>query len=514
MKKAKKTSAPSAKSLINLDLYPALRNLTESEITELLWRKGSLSWKLNSAQKELTDFFHNSKERIVVVAMTRQIGKTFTAVSLALEYALQNPNTEIKYCCGNAKTALKATRSNLLKIIEDCPKELKPTYDRTLGCYKFKNGSLLHLEGLDSGKADDLRGTAAKLIVIDEAGFINDLTYALYSVLFPMTNTTKGKFLIISTPPRSAGHDFDKVVQTARGAGAFYELNAYKYLALVKDDPSFFKDRYTLDAVEENKKNMPENAFNREILCQFIRDEETVVIPEFTEERKYKIVKDWVRPKQYDAYVSMDLGMTDLTAILFAYYDFVNNKLVIEDELEVNSKKLNSDYLGSEIVKIEARLWTDDLGFQTEPLKRVCDINEQIARVDLNRRYNLQFVSAKKDDKDAGINMLRVKIQNEEIIINPRCKKLIFHLENATWNKKRTSFERTPTAGHYDFVDAMLYLIRAVKYNKNPFGTPSVDTTNMSRNFRAESDNKNIQALEKMFSHRFTPKKPFKFGAK
>ena len=42
-------------------------------------------------------------------------------------------------------------------------------------------------------------------------------------------------------------------------------------------------------------------------------------------------------------------------------------------------------------------------------------------------------------------------------------------MKNATWNKSRKSYERSPDAGHYDAIDALKYLVRNIQQNKNPY---------------------------------------------
>jgi len=57
------------------------------------------------------------------------------------------------------------------------------------------------------------------------------------------------------------------------------------------------------------------------------------------------------------------------------------------------------------------------------------------------------------------------------IIINPRCKRLISHLDNVKWAsaKNKSTFGRSQDNGHYDFVDALIYLVRSIVYSKNPY---------------------------------------------
>lgn len=184
--------------------------------------------------------------------------------------------------------------------------------------------------------------------------------------------------------------------------------------------------------------------------CEMITDEESAVVPEFKEDLQKEIIKEWKRPPFYDAYTSMDVGLIDLTVVLFAYYDFLEGKLVIEDEFVLNGAKMTSKHLSENIKLKEQELWTNPVtGEYKAPYLRVSD-NNLILINDLQRTYNLTFIPTRKDEAEAALNNMRVMLAGKKIIINPRCKTLIFHLENATWNKARTKYDRSPDFGHFD----------------------------------------------------------------
>lgn len=219
--------------------------------------------------------------------------------------------------------------------------------------------------------------------------------------------------------------------------------------------------------------------------CRVIVDDNFAIIPEFSK-AKDAIVKEWERPAFYDSYVSMDVGMKDLTVVLFAWYDFLNSKVVIEDEFVINGQKLNTNTLAAGIKQIENKNFTDQLtGEKQEPYLRVSD-NNLIVIKDLWDLHALRFLPTRKDDADAALNKVRIMIQNEEIIINPRCKTLIMHLEAGIWNKGKTSFERSADMGHFDAIDSLKYLIRNVQTTKNPYPSHYF-AGNTSNQFRLNS---------------------------
>jgi hypothetical protein len=167
--------------------------------------------------------------------------------------------------------------------------------------------------------------------------------------------------------------------------------------------------------------------------------------------------------------VGGDIGFKDLTVFLFGYYDFKAARVIIEDEVVMNGKKMTTSLMALKIKETETNLYTHPLTKELkEPYLRTCD-NNLIVINDLYRLHNLTFQPTAKDDAQAALNNLRILLKEGRIIIHPRCKTLIHHLRNATWNKSRKSFDRSPDAGHYDAVDALKYLIRNVQLNKNPY---------------------------------------------
>ncbi len=188
------------------------------------------------------------------------------------------------------------------------------------------------------------------------------------------------------------------------------------------------------------------------------------VIPEANEETMARIVKEYQKPPYFDPYVSMDIGVKDLTGVLYGYYDFLTGKIVIEDEATFKGRSFTTANLAASIIQFEERLW----GLK-KPFLRIADNNNLILLNDLNIDYGLSFIPTAKDNKHAWLNQIRILIAEERLIINPRCKQLIFHLKNATWNKNKTEYERSLDGGHYDLVDALAYLIRNIAYTKNPY---------------------------------------------
>ena len=381
--------------------------------------------------------------------------------TIAVEYCLKNPNSMVKMIAPEVKMIRQILRPIMREILQDCPPELEPKYKENEHRFKFDNGSEIQIAGTDNGNAESLRGTKAHLCIIDEAGFCNDLDYIIKSIIIPTTTTTKGRIILSSTPPKTNDHEFVKFWEKAETEGYLIKRTIYDNPRLTPED---------IEVLAEAVGGKHSIGFRREYLCEKIVSEDDAVVPEFTPEMEEEVIKVWPRASHYDAYSAMDIGFNDLTVVLFAYYDFKNAKLIIEDELVENGKKLVSDDFAKRIREKEQNNWKNPItGESKDPYMRVSDNNNLIFLNDLQVKHNLTFITIDKKESEAALNNMRRLVKNGQIIINPRCKVLISHLKNAIWNRSRTSYQRSQDNGHYDAVDSLKYLCRAVNFNKNPY---------------------------------------------
>lgn len=434
-----------------------------------LWRRGNLSWKLDSLQQEMREDFYKSSHKINVWLASRRLGKSRLLSTIAIEICIKQPNAIVKYLAETSKQAREITDNLFSEIIEDAPKEVKPSFLVRENCWKFPNGSKIQFSGADNNGAEKLRGSAAHLALVDEAGFCDKLKYAVRTILLPTLLTTNGKLILSSTPPMQGDHEFKDFIETAEKNGSLIKKTIYDCPRMSEE----FIQREIIDQYPGGKQNID---FRREYLVELIRSEEQSVIPEFTDELQEKVIKDWDRPAYYDCYVSADWGITDKTGILFAYYDFKNAKLVVEDELVMNGARMNTTILAQSIKDKERQLWNDPISQEPKNVYlRIGDNNLHIIQ-DLSILHQLHFIPTDKQNKEGFLNTVRVLMQDEKIIINPRCKNLISHIKYAEWDKNKRSFNRHNLYGHYDLVDALVYLVRNVAFTKNPYPKGSFQT--------------------------------------
>jgi hypothetical protein len=431
----------------------ALAEITPEVARHVLWSMGNLQWKLKPHQHLLYNAYRKARQRTTVFHCSRRIGKSFTLCLIADEVARSKERAQVRYAAPTQKNVRDIILPVMQEILSDCPKRYRPQWKGQDGHYVYPNGSTVSIAGTDGGNADRLRGSACDLGILDEAGFMDNLSYVVRSILMPQFITTDGRLIISSSSPISPAHDFVNYLERAEAAGSLARMTIYE------DSRPEVLARIPEWQVESGGKDSTD--WLREYECKIIVDETRAIVPEFTEAARFeRLVKEVPRPAHYDSYVSMDVGFNDLTAVLFGYWDFANAALVIEDEVSLN--RMTTEHLASSIKAKEKALWPKP------PMVRVSD-TDLIVIHDLNELHNLGFIPTAKDDKEAAVNLLRLLVAKEKLWIHPRCKGLISHLKYGVWNKQRSQFDRAEGFGHFDFVDSLVYLVRNLRREKNPY---------------------------------------------
>lgn len=476
---------------------PPVSITREDAITEL-WTLGILAWKLHAAQIDIYEAVQKSDAQKFIINCSRRLGKSYCLCLIAIEYAMQNPNVRICYAAPTAKAVKKIIAPLFKTILDDCPSPLRPKWSAQDQVYKFPNGSEIHIAGTDAERAESLRGQSMHLGICDEAGFMDDLDYVVADILMPQTLTTGGRIILASTPAKTPAHDFTKYAEVAERDGNYIKKTIYDnpligkktiIKFMMETDPNL-----TQAQAEEywKQKSGPQNTtWQREYMAVNKTDEDLAIIPEF-EPLISELVRECVRPPFYDGYVGLDIGFNDFTVALFGYWDFAQATLVIEDEVVLN--RSTTQTLANNIKETELRLWG-----HKRPYLRFSD-TDLIVIADLQHQHGITFVPTKKDNKESAINNLRMMVANKQIAIHPRCKHLISHLKYGIWNKNKTSFEKSGDYGHFDAVDALIYLSRNLQRNRNP--VPAGYGLDINGQFIAPNLNatKNSKAIKKMFS--------------
>jgi hypothetical protein len=440
-----------------------------------LWRVGDLSWLLDENQLEIKSAVETSASKYYVVECARRLGKSYLLVVLAIEAALKKPRQRILYAAPTTKDAQEIVAPLIEQICETAPFVVK--YDKNQSKWVFPNGSQIRLFGCDNKtKANRGRGSGAHLVLLDEAGFIPTLDYVLHSIVAPQTLTTRGRVVLASTPSDEPDHPFTHLAQKAEEGGYYVRKTLHDNPRLTKEEI----EKYIADdaallgfTVEEFKES---DVYKREFLALRAIDTNLVVLPEWDGR-----LEEVERPEFYDGYVAFDAGGVDPHALLFGYWDFEKQELVIEDELFLRDNE-NTEEIVAETKKKEAFLWGVDKWDGTlralekdvlipsvarkQPYIRVSDLGS--SKLEL-RVDGMTFLPTAKTEKRAQVDSVRVMLRQKKIKIHPRCRNLARHIRTTMWlNEKQTTYRRTKDGQHGDLVDCLVYIVRNLRRTKNP----------------------------------------------
>lgn len=417
----------------------------------LCWERGKLDYKLKPNQLLIYNKLRGIEGRKALLHCSRRFGKSFLLLLIAVEEALRRAGTQVSFICPtqrNLKTYIKPIFDSLLK---DCPDTLRPKYKVLDGCYQFPNGSAIYLFGVEGGNMENLRGQSAGLAIVDEAGFVTQLSYIVDSILMPQLLTTNGRMILSSSSPISPAHEFVKYINDA-------QINGY-YFKFTIDEAGY--DPKVVDEFAKEVGGRQSPSFRREFMCEIVRDGERSLCPEWDD--KY-IIAEAPRDELFAFYhkvFSLDSGVRDATVGLFGYYDFKKAKLIIESEFALSGIEVRTDHIAEQIQKIEAELGYTDVS-------RYADNENLILIQDLTMFHNTPVLSTSKDSLEAMVNMVRLWVKDERILVKDTCKLLLQTLRNGEWNTNKTEFARTAELFHMDAFAALMYMVRMCNTAINP----------------------------------------------
>lgn len=436
------------------------REITREQALEAAWSRGLLSYKLRDYQRVLHqamwNFILEPTCRMSATVISRQWGKSYTQNLVAVEFAVRCPGAQIRMAAPTRDALKKITMPIMKQILADCPAKFLPKWRDKDHMWIFPNGSEIHLGGANDGHADDLRGPRSHLSVIDEAGFVDDLDYLVDSIMMPQTLSTGGTLIITSTPPRSPAHSFVDIADLCKKNGHYIHRDIYS---------TGFSDE-TIGLYAKSCGGFESTNWKREYLALFVTDEALAITPEWSEKFK-EAVEPGELHRFWHRYTSLDLGIRDNTAAVWAYYDFRKAQLVAEQELIVSGTKLVTPMLADGIRQKEAELGYDKVGVY----RRVADNNNLQLLNDLRAIHGLPFFATSKDELPAMVNELRMWLGAGRIRVHPRCVNLIGCLEKGIWKNEANigrEFARSRAYGHFDALSALIYMVRNVDVHSNP----------------------------------------------
>jgi len=459
----------------------------EKEARSLCWSAGVVApWYLRDSQLDMYELMLN--ERFAFIEAARRFGKTTSILCFVLEQLIQNPGWICRWCFPEKNQAREVLLAEVTKIQAWVPDDQRFTYKQVDSVYTHPNGSRLYIRGVNHDRGESARGAASNIIIADEYGFWVEPDYIIREVLSPQLQNQEGRWLIkASTPPRNLGHLYYSEREQAIRRGRFIQKT-------IKDNEALTPEEHQEIIDECGGINSP--SYRRERLCEPVSDPDMLIVPEFVNEVGGNVIPDdFPRPEFYTPYVGGDSGADDNTFIVFGYYDFRHDRLIIERELMMMGQTTQT--IINEAKRIESELWGE-----TKPKKRVYDAPKQlIYDIFIDHKWPVQM--PQKEDKLAAIHDLRSEVGARRFLVKESCKNLRRQLQVGMWrDEKHTDFERSEGLGHLDGVAAAIYFNRCIDRKLNPmpqhYGL-SRETNFITQNRAAVAPNSSEGALSSLF---------------
>jgi hypothetical protein len=237
--------------------------------------KGSMVYHPWPYQKRLIETYH--KYRYSISLMPRQSGKSTSAAGYLLWYAMFVPDSTI-LVAAHKYTGAQEIMQRIRYAYENCPDHIKAgvtTYNK--GSLDFENGSRIVSATTTENTG---RGMSITLLYLDEFAFVRPSIAKEFWTAITPTLSTGGKAIITSTP-NSDEDQFAFIWKSANktedefGNTTELGINGFRaYRAHWSEQPG--RDQKWADEI---KAQLGDDRFNREIGCEFIIADETLINP-------------------------------------------------------------------------------------------------------------------------------------------------------------------------------------------------------------------------------------------
>jgi hypothetical protein len=235
--------------------------------------KGSMNYHPWKYQERLIETYH--KYRFSISLMPRQSGKSTSAAGYLLWYAMFVPDSTI-LIAAHKYTGAQEIMQRIRYAYEACPDHIKAgvtTYNK--GSLDFENGSRIVSATTTENTG---RGMSISLLYLDEFAFVRPSIAELFWTSITPTLSTGGKAIITSTP-NSDEDQFALIWKQANKCEDSYGnetelgVNGFRaYRAYYTEQPG--RDEKW---AQEMKAQLGEDRFRREIGCEFIIADETLI---------------------------------------------------------------------------------------------------------------------------------------------------------------------------------------------------------------------------------------------
>lgn len=446
----------------------------------------------------------------------RRYGKTVKWLIIQYMDALQRPGFR-----GLIATPLRGSIGGIIVpltklLFADAPKELFPRYKGSNGAdheclYIEALDSTIKLVGLDK-HPDATRGQFLDAAHITEAAFVKGLYELITAVVMPQFRYRPWAWIALeSSTAKAPDCDFNLIFREDAKLRGTYRIRT------IRDNPELTEDE--IETEERRSGGRDSHVCQRELYCKEVRDPDDMVVPEFDE--SVHVVDNWPTPDYALCSEGFDPGLTDPCGLVGGYLDWMSQCFVIQfgwhksnastGEVVATAQAFEREFWGSghrapgerkrelsiadAIMTGDGKVWDPpsealtyweqgDWSLKANPYSRISDIANRFI-LDLNVDYGMNIRPAEKGpgSAEADLQHLRTLFAARpariRIMRNGKTDGIIAQLRSGMWNTDenghRTDWQRSKTLGHLDELAALKYLVRDIRWNRNPSKPPLVD---------------------------------------
>lgn len=326
--------------------------------------------------------------------------------------------------------------------------------NRTDFYYKLKNGSEIWVGGLDDkDRVEKILGTEYSTIYFNESSQIDYSSVQLTKTRLAEKNSLKKKVFYDANPPKKSHWSywlFEKHLEPADEEPLMDPENYVSLLMNPKDNIANIDEQY-LDMLSK----MPEEHRNRFLEGLYGDESEGQVYYAF---RRDDHVKEFDR-RPGSIFIGQDFNVDPMASVIGQVAD---NKFYILDEVYLN----NSDtYKSANELKAKGysggRVIPDSTGSNRKTSGQ--------SDFDILRKSGFTIESTYNPFVTDRVNNVNRLLQENRIVIHPRCKKLINDLEKVVW--KNNELDQSGKNKHLTHIsDALGYLLWKLEPFKNDIG--------------------------------------------
>lgn len=409
-------------------------------------------------QLAANDVVHGIKPFITCLKYGRQTGKSYWALMDMMGRGMNTPNQKIRFVTPAYSLATKhmQTIDSMFNGFEDVKDKIFKKIRYKEQEYTFHNGSVASF--LSAESEDNLRGDTCHFMYIDEAAFMKETTYT--EILLPMLTRTKGRVAMFSTPNgKNWFYDIYQKGLKPENHDLVYSLTA-TYEDLSEQDD--YED--ILRVIMALKDTMSANAFNREVMGEFISDKS--LFAGVADARKsQKWYDDYnkqsveyhnsvrIAPKKF---IGIDIGVVNDFTVLTCVD--INNVVVDIDRFNMSDEKYTHKEFKERIYKFYKKHESDLVSCYMEINNKELLYDELL---DEYQMYKLNEVRTSAMNKPVMVDQL-IKLFDEYAITIPFNEELEKELYafSSVQNKVTGKWQYKGSDGIHD--DMVMSLILAV----------------------------------------------------